>query len=105
MHLNALRLLVVLRRGDCDAGEMLDRMRQMDADTAPSLPAFYRCLKDAVDAGWVRIAGSEPADGPGRPRQIYAIAPAGLRAAEAEARKLGRLAALALGSPADTTST
>lgn len=104
MHLNTLRVLALLREGERDAAEILDGLRDLDADAAPSLPAFYRCLKDAVEAGWVRIAGSEAAPGPGRPRQIYALTDSGVRAAEAEARRLQSLAALALGAAADAGS-
>lgn len=102
MHPNTLRILALLRDGERDAAEILDGLRELDPDAAPSLPAFYRFLKDAVDEGWVRIVGSEGAPGPGRPRQIYALTSSGVGAAEAEARRLQSLAALALGSVADT---
>ena len=93
-------VLLTLREGALQAPAILDRLRTLPGSHAtPSLAAFYRCLKSALDEGWLEIVGSD-ASGPGRPRQIYSLTPFGSRAVEKEARRLQSLAALALGEPA-----
>lgn len=96
MQTTVLRTLALLREDDLDSGEILERLRSMQGDP-PSVPSLYRCLRDAVDAGWIRVSGTEAPPGRGRPRQVYALTRTGRRAAEAEGRRLQHLAALALG--------
>lgn len=97
MHETLYQVLLPLRAGDLPAPEILDRLREIFSEgAAPSLAAFYRCLKTALDEGWLEVAGAD-ASGPGRPNRIYRLTPFGHRAVEKEARRLRALAALGLG--------
>jgi DNA-binding PadR family transcriptional regulator len=89
------RVLLALRSSDQQASDILDGLRAAGGET-PSLAAFYRSLKNAIDDGWLEIAGND-ASGPGRPRQIYHLTPFGRRALDKEARRLQALASLAFG--------
>lgn len=93
------QILAVLRGGPQDAPGILDALRRLgDDDDVPSIPAFYRHVRSAVDAGWLVIDGvSEDGEGPGRPRQRYALSPQGREALEARAATLHRFTRLALG--------
>lgn len=99
MHETTLQILLALRREPSEAGQVLEHLRALVGEEAmPSLATFYRCLKAGMDSGWVEVAGERPAEGPGRPAQIYAMTAAGERALEAEARRLESLAEMARAS-------
>lgn len=82
-----------------DAAAIRDGLREHGDDhDLPSVPAFYRMLRKAVDAGWLTIEGAEsPSEGRGRPRQRYRISQQGRSAVEERAETLERFARLALG--------
>ena len=91
------QVLLTLRSNDLQAPDILDGLRKIAGESnTPSLAAFYRGLKNGLDAGWMEIAGND-GSGPGRPRQIYHLTPFGHRAVEKEARRLHALASMALG--------
>jgi DNA-binding PadR family transcriptional regulator len=91
------RVLAVLRVGSGDTGEILDRLRAIGSDATPSLPAFYRHLRRGMEEGWISIDGlDQGGEGPGRPRQIYALPRAGEESMRAEARRLEAFTSLAL---------
>jgi len=90
------QVLLVLRAGESQASEALERLRELVGEAAmPSLATFYRSLKSALDEGWVAIAGEQPSEGRGRPAHVYRLTPSGRKAIGAEAKRLEALAALA----------
>jgi len=92
------RILLGLKDEPRDAEGIVSRMRELGEDSEPPLASFYRALKRALDDGYLEIL--DPADERrrGRPRQRYRITRSGRTALAAEARRLGRLAKLALGA-------
>lgn len=90
------RVLAILRRDAADGNMILERLGELDTEATPSLPTLYRCLRQAMDEGWVEVSVAEDSAGPGRPPQIYRLTGAGLEAAREEARRLRDLAALTL---------
>ncbi len=95
MNQTIFQILLSLIRGAKSATEILDGVREFDADArTPSLASFYRNLKRAADQAWLEVAGEAVRGGPGRPRQEYRITPPGISAAKEEGERLSRLAAL-----------
>lgn len=88
------RILITLKDGALDAEGVLAGLRNLDK--APSLASFYRSLNKAVDAGYVRILDASEPSGRGRPRKRYRITRSGKAYLESEARRMERLARLAL---------
>lgn len=91
------RVLAILGAGDADGTELLQRLRELDADAEPSLPTLYRTLRDGIDRGWVEIAEVEDPAGRGRPPRRYRLTAEGVAAVRAEAERLRELAELAPG--------
>jgi len=73
-------------------------MRELGQDSEPPLASFYRALKNALDEGHLDILDPADEGRRGRPPQRYRITRSGRIALAAEARRLGRLAKLALGA-------
>lgn len=97
MNVTLFQILAVLRDGALDSAAVLESLRAVGgASEAPSLPAFYRHLRRATDAGWVEIVGRESEEGPGRPKQLYALTPEGVEAVQERARWLERFTRLAV---------
>ena len=90
-------VLLGLKDEPQDAEGIVSLMRALGHETEPPLASFYRALKRALDDGYLEILYSEEAGRRGRPRQRYRITRSGRTALAAEARRLGRLAKLALG--------
>lgn len=90
------RVLAVQRRGEADGDTVLERLRELDPGRVPSLPALYRSIRTALEAGWIEIVGTLDDGTPGRPRKIFKLTAAGGAAAEQEAQRLTDLAAAAL---------
>jgi DNA-binding PadR family transcriptional regulator len=99
MNAIGFAILLGLKDDPRDAEGILVRMRELGEEEEPPIASFYRALKKAVDAGHVEIvdAAAETAEGKrGRPPQRYRITRSGKTSLAAEARRLGRLAGLAL---------
>lgn len=93
-------ILLSLRDGPSDAEGIVLRMQAFSGEEDPPLASFYRSLKRALEEGTIAIAKPPPGEvRRGRPPQRYRITPAGEVALSAEARRLERLAALALDEP------
>lgn len=98
MHPTLFRILAVLRPGPAAASALLDEIRAIDPGAVPSLPTFYRHLREGVESGWMEILEPEgEPDAPGRPSQSYALTPAGARALHDEAERLAPFTRLAFG--------
>lgn len=96
MHPTLFQIMAVLGPGPSEAVGILDALREVGGEGAvPSLPAFYRHLRRALDEGWVVVEGSEPAEGPGRPAQSYALTREGREALREHAERLERFTRLA----------
>lgn len=91
-------VLLGLKDEPQDAEGIVSRMHALGHETEPPLASFYRALKKALDEGYLEILAPEDAGRRGRPRQRYRITRSGRTALAAEARRLGRLAKLALGA-------
>jgi DNA-binding PadR family transcriptional regulator len=91
-------ILLSLKDQPQDAEGIVSRMRELGRDSEPPLASFYRALKKALDDGLLEILNAVEEGRRGRPRQRYRITRAGKTALAAEARRLGRLAKLALGA-------
>lgn len=90
-------ILLSLRTEDRDAASMLDRLSEMDGTVQPpAIASLYRCLKRAVERGYIEVNPSDDNGSPGRPRQSYCLTLAGRSALRAEGRRLRRLSNLAL---------
>lgn len=91
------QILLSLRDEPRDAEEIVLRMHELGETKEPPVASFYRGLKRALDAGYLEIvkAGRSP-KGVGRPAQRYRITRSGKASLAVEARRLGRLAELAL---------
>jgi len=89
-------VLLGLKDEPQDAEGIVSLMRALGHETEPPLASFYRALKKALDEGYLEILAPEDAGRRGRPR--YRITRSGRTALAAEARRLGRLAKLALGA-------
>ncbi len=97
MHLTLFQILAVLGNGPSDALTVLGHLNRVSTSDAPSLPAFYRHLRRALEEGWAEILGVGDDDtGPGRPRQVYALTAAGAEAVRDRARELSVYTSLAL---------
>ena len=61
--------------GPTDAASILDGLREYEDEAdLPSIPAFYRRLRKAVDAGRSAIEGIEPpSEGRGRPPYTFRL--------------------------------
>ena len=55
---------------------------------------IYGALHRMKEAGWVELAGSEKARGPGKKRHRYALTPVGRDVLRAEARRVVQAASL-----------
>lgn len=83
-----LPILAVLADGPLESGPVLDRIRDVAGEAAPSLPTFYRRLKAAVDEGWIEVLDDPPRpSGPGRPPRRFRLTESGRRTARTEARR------------------
>jgi DNA-binding PadR family transcriptional regulator len=91
-------ILLGLRDEPLDAEGIVSRMRGSGQESEPPLASFYRALKKALDEGYLEILPPDDEARRGRPRQRYRITRTGKSALTAEARRLGRLAKLALGA-------
>ena len=98
MNPTLFHVLLGLRDDPQDAEGIVSRMRTLGRETEPPLASFYRALKRALDDGYLEILDPEEAGRRGRPRQRYRITRSGRTALSAEARRLGKLAKLALGA-------
>jgi DNA-binding PadR family transcriptional regulator len=92
------QLLLSLKDEPRDAEGIVSRMRELGQDAEPPLASFYRALKKALDEGHLEILDPADEGRRGRPRQRYRITRSGKNSLSAEARRLGRLAKLALGA-------
>lgn len=95
------QILLSLKDAPQDAEGILGRIRELEKRT-PAIASFYRGLNKAADAGYLQILEAEEPEGRGRPRQRYRITRAGRSSLEAEARRLGRLAKLALSAGSES---
>jgi len=95
---NLFHILLSLKDEPQDAEGIVSRMRELGRETEPPLASFYRALKIALDEGHLEILDPAEEGRRGRPRQRYRITRSGRTALAAEARRLGRLAKLALGA-------
>jgi len=91
-------ILLGLKDGPQGAEGIASGMRALGREAEPPLASFYRSLKRALDDGYLEILEPEEAGRRGRPRQRYRITRSGRTALAAEARRLGKLAKLALGA-------
>ncbi len=91
-------VLLALKEGPLDAERIVARMRESGSEKDPPLASFYRALNKALDDDHLEILPPEDEVRRGRPRQRYRITRTGRAALTAEARRLGRLAKLALGA-------
>lgn len=97
------QILLCIKDEVRDGEGILKRMRVVDPDAKiPAIASFYRTLKKASDCGYLEVLETKATIGRGRPRQKYRITKAGRRALEAEGRRLGRLADLALSSASES---
>lgn len=85
-------ILVGLADGPAPAAELQQRLENMEGVGPVPVATFYRQLKRALEADWVRVETLDASAGPGRPGQIYASTAAGRAAMESEARRLRLLA-------------
>lgn len=90
------RVLLVLQEGVADGNSILERLRDLEERSVPSLPTLYRCLRSLLDRGWLEVARTEDDGTPGRPRQIYRLSSDGVEAVRREGRRLRELSDLAL---------
>lgn len=89
-------ILLSLKDEPQDAEGIVSRMGELGRDQEPPLASFYRALKKALDEGHLEILHPAEEGRRGRPRQRYRITRAGRSTLAAEARRLERLAKLAL---------
>ena len=99
MHLTLFQILALLREEPADASTVLEGLGRLLPDRdVPSLPAFYRHLRRAMESGWVEVEGTDPDDdGPGRPARVYRLTREGAEALRERARELEAFTSLALG--------
>jgi DNA-binding PadR family transcriptional regulator len=98
MHPTLFRILAVLRPAPAAAATLLDQIRALDPDSVPSVPTFYRHLREGVESRWIEILEPEDEPGaPGRPSQSYALTAAGAHALQREAELLVPFTRLAFG--------
>lgn len=91
-------ILLSLKDEPLDAEGIVSHMRALGRESEPPLASFYRALKKGIDEGTLEIMAPEDAGRRGRPRQRYRITRSGRTALTTEARRLGKLAKLALGA-------
>ncbi len=73
-------LAVLSELGPIDASAALERMEGVvPVGEVPSLPAFYRHLNRAIEAGWVVIEGTDEVgdERGGRPARLFRVTPEG----------------------------
>lgn len=93
-------LLALSRRPTYGYQLMKAIARDSDGAVAPQIGSLYRSLAKLVERGWVAevdAPGDAPENHRGRPRRYYAPTPLGARVVRAEARRLHRIADLAVG--------
>lgn len=99
MDTTTFAILVSVMQGAESASEILDSMQRVNKQRSkPPLASFYRTLKRALDAGWLKVAESAPAGSRGRPSQVYGMTKKGEKAVRAEAGRLQHMASQALAS-------
>lgn len=100
MQLTLLLILAVMSElGPTDASSTLERMeRVLPSREIPSLPAFYRHLRRAMETGWVVVEGTEKVEDTrgGRPARLYRVTPEGRAAVRERALELSSIAAMVL---------
>ncbi|HVS63748.1 MAG TPA: hypothetical protein VMT85_09655 [Thermoanaerobaculia bacterium] len=79
-------LLLSLREGPAEAGDLLDRIARWRGAEAP-LATVYRQLQRALDGGWLTLEegtsqATDGSRGPGRPGRQYRLTAAGERRLE-----------------------
>jgi DNA-binding PadR family transcriptional regulator len=89
-------VLLTLKDGPYGTEAVFARLHELGGSGPPAIASFYRTLKKAVDSGYVDVIESLGPAGRGRPPQRYRLTAAGRAALRAEARRLGKLATLAL---------
>ncbi|HSF16267.1 MAG TPA: hypothetical protein VLK65_12015 [Vicinamibacteria bacterium] len=89
-------ILLSLKDESRDAEGIVGRMRELTGANEPPLASFYRSLKKALDDGTIVLAEPTEESRRGRPPQRYRITRAGRAALSAEARRIERLAQIAL---------
>ena len=95
------QILLSLKEEAQDAEGILAHIHRVSGASAePAIASFYRALKKGSDAGYLLIEEPDASERLGRPRQRYRITRAGRSALRAEARRLERLAELALSDSA-----
>lgn len=78
---------------------MAARLKAMADAKPPSVPALYRHLRAALDAGWICVEGMEDTESRGRPAQRYGLTPRGEQVLLREVEQLQTLVRLALDGP------
>lgn len=96
MDLQTYRILAILEPRPLRAADVMERLRGEVRRDAPSIPSFYRLLKQQLDKGNLEIARTVSDGGRGRPQHVYRLTPAGRRGLQEQAERLQVLAALVL---------
>lgn len=100
MQMTLFQILAVLgEAGPIDTSSALERMeRLLPAREVPSLPAFYRHLRGAMEAGWVVVEGTEEGEGErgGRPARLFRLTPEGRAVVRERALEVRAIVSLAL---------
>ncbi len=102
MTVRAFRILVAFDAGPLRALEVMKRIRADSAIDVPSIPAFYRFLKEQIDTGTLEIARTSSDGGRGRPQNVYRLTEAGRAQLREQAERMQAMAALVLRSAQST---
>lgn len=98
MHPLTFQILLTLKEEPQHAEGIVRGIESLSGGPEPPLASFYRSLKKAIDDGAIEIVETRSDARRGRPPQRYRITSAGRAALSSEARRLAKLAALALGA-------
>lgn len=99
MDSTTFTILVALAAGRRNAAAIHDDLHGSASGRGVPVATFYRRLAAALEAGWI-VGHEEAASGRGRPGRKYELTEIGTAAMRTEARRLQRLAGLALGDEA-----
>lgn len=84
-------LAVLSEYGPTDASSVIERMEEVvPAREVPSIPAFYRHLKRAMESGWVDVEGTEEVEDErgGRPARRFRLTQEGRAAVRERALEI-----------------
>ena len=96
MDLRIYRILAVIEAKPLCAVEVMEALRADGGTDVPSIPSFYRLLKQELDEGNLEIMCTISDGGRGRPQHVYRLTPAGRDVVREQANRLQMLASLVL---------